>query len=102
MRGESRHRERRSDAADEIEEEESQMTHRLLYRGAEDEQVKHVASEMQDATVKEHRGHDGFQRGRCAETVGEARQLAPPFQRGGKTRGDHRILVDETPDVVAE
>src|SRR3954466_4628952 len=46
---------RRSDAADQIEEQEAQMSHGIFDIVPENPEVKHVAAEVQETSVQEHR-----------------------------------------------
>ena len=49
-------RERRGDAAQQVEHEEAAVAHPVLDVVAEDPEVQHVAADVQQAAVQEHRG----------------------------------------------
>ena len=81
---------RRGDAADQIEDEEADVPHRVLDVVAEDPQEQHVAAEVQPAAVQEHRGDQGQLGGHDRE-LRRQRALARHHRRNGAQGIDDSI-----------
>jgi hypothetical protein len=88
---------RRGEPAEQVEDQELDRPHRVLDVVAEDPQEQHVAAEVQQAAVHEHRGEDGHpgrrRRGRAAldrDLLARVRDLV----------GDLRVVVEIAGEVL--